>query len=209
MDMNAVEDKSSPCVAAAQGDADGAGFAALKRRHRIEQMGEAGRTCGQQGLDGIVRGGRMTDADGHAGIAKRLYVCWRGLFRRKRYNHWKRPLLRQQAHVIGIERTKKPLRVDAASLRRQPGAFEVKAEQSRHGFAHAALNCRDCSSHLAAIVGDQRRHDRGDAELGMRVGDCLQCLDRRGVVEHCAAAAIDLDIDEPRGEKPLKQGCAR
>ena len=49
-------------------------------------------------------------------------------------------------------------------------------------------------------VGDQRRQQRGGAEGRMRPADRLDALDIWMIVEHDAAAAIDLQVDKAGGE---------
>ena len=85
-----------------------------------------------------------------------------------------------------------------------PDGCRARRDRSA-GLAHG----RDRGLHLLARVGDQRRQQRGRAELAVRGNDGARCRRRLGaIVEQHIAAAIDLHVDEARARamrRPAKR----
>ena len=74
--------------------------------------------------------------------------------------------------------------------------LEMQAEKAGHAPVGGLDAGADGRRRDLRRVGDQRRQERRRAELRMRLADRLDALERGPVVEHDAAAAIDLQVDE-------------
>ena len=55
---------------------------------------------------------------------------------------------------------------------------------------------------LFGRVGDQSWQDRQRSERGVRRSDALQGLNVRGIIEHDATSAIQLQVDKSRCQNP-------
>ena len=82
-------------------------------------------------------------------------------------------------------------------------AFEVDAEQSGHTGVKRVPRRGDGFGHCLPRVGDQRRQEAGRAEWPVGRADRGDALDRPGFVEKDAAAAVHLEVDEPRRDQPF------
>src|SRR5688572_10446784 len=78
--------------------------------------------------------------------------------------------------------------------------FEMQPGEARHLLARRLDAGRDHSPGDLGGIRDQRRQTRSAAEGRMRPADRLDSLDIRMIVEHDAAAAIDLRVDEAGGK---------
>ena len=78
--------------------------------------------------------------------------------------------------------------------------LEMNAENARRCLASPPHRARCACCHLLVRIGDQRRQERGRAELAVRRNDRRDRFGRRVVVEQHVAAAIDLNVDEARSE---------
>ena len=66
------------------------------------------------------------------------------------------------------------------------------------------------ASHPIARIGDQCRQARRGAKTAVRPGDGAHALGRRPIVEQDAAAAVDLQIDEPGSQRRAgRKACLR
>src|SRR5215208_4594163 len=88
--------------------------------------------------------------------------------------------------------------MDARTLRTDEGAFQVQAENAVTAGDGAGRS--DRGPHLLARVGDQGWQARRRAEAAVRPGDGAHAVGRWLFVEENAAAAVDLEIDEARGQ---------
>ena len=83
--------------------------------------------------------------------------------------------------------------------RTDEGPLKVQPENA----VPARRRARRCNRrpHLLARIGDQGRQARRRAGAAVRPGDGAHAVGRRLVVEENAPAAVDLQIDEARGEE--------
>ena len=88
--------------------------------------------------------------------------------------------------------------MDARTARTDERPFQVQAEDAVP--AGDGTRRRDRAPHLLAGVGDQGRQARGRAKAAVRPGDFAHAVRGRPIVEEHAAPAIDLQIDEARGQ---------
>ena len=77
------------------------------------------------------------------------------------------------------------------------GTFEVNAENPRHGLIERPPHRFNRPDHVVAWAGNEGRQESGSAEGAMGPADCGNGRRCRRVVEHHAAAAVDLEVDEP------------
>ena len=89
--------------------------------------------------------------------------------------------------------------VDARTLRTDERPFQVQAENPVAAADGASR--RDGGPHLLARIGDQGRQARRRAKAAVRAGNGAHAVGGRLIVEQNAAAAIDLQIDEARGQE--------
>ncbi len=88
---------------------------------------------------------------------------------------------------------------------RQVRAFEVQPEQPRHAFGQRLAGGGDGGAGDLGRIGDQRGQERGGAAGRMALADRADGLDAGGVVQHHAAATIDLKIDKTRRDQPARE----
>ena len=81
------------------------------------------------------------------------------------------------------------------------GAFEVKAEEAGHRRLARGKAGGDGPFRDLAIVGDQRRQERGRTDAGMGGADGADAFEIWLLVEQHAATAIDLQVDEAGDER--------
>ena len=99
-------------------------------------------------------------------------------------------------------------RVDTRAPRTDERPFQVQPENAVP--ARAGARRRDRAPHLLAGVGDQSRQARGRAKAAVRPGNFTHAVRGRPIVEQHPAPAIDLQIDEARGEdRPGRQAHPR
>ena len=97
-------------------------------------------------------------------------------------------------------RLRDPIRpVDPRTPRTDERPFQMQAEDAIPTADRASR--RDGRPHLLAGVGDQGRQARRGAKAAVRPGDGAHALGRRLIVEENAASAVDLQIDEARGQE--------
>ncbi len=108
---------------------------------------------------------------------------------------------------VGCVRDAEHRGVVHAGLARARGTAPRGECRARRGCVRAAwLRRGKRGAHLGGRVADQRRQQRGRAEAPVRRSDGGDRLGRRRVVEKHVAAAVHLDVDEPRREpRSLRQ----
>ena len=89
--------------------------------------------------------------------------------------------------------------VNARTPRTDERPFQVQTEDAVAAADRASR--RDGGPHLLARIGDQGRQARRRAKATVRPGNGAHAVGRRLIVEENAAAAVDLQIDEARGQE--------
>ena len=83
--------------------------------------------------------------------------------------------------------------------------LEVDAEHSRLARVHRLAHGRNRPRHVGARARDEGREEARGAEGAMGATDRRDRCRRRCVVEHHAPAAVDLEVDEPGGERAARE----
>ena len=167
-------------------------------------MGHSGCAIGDGPQNNGSRGLAVPDRNPHASGSQRPDKSRRHAFRRQR-DH--RPAGAYQfAQPLQVART--GLRdaigpVDARTLRTEEGTLQVQAEDSLAASDRA--RGRNRGLHLLARIADQRRQTRRGAGASVRAGNRAHGFGGRLIVEKNATAAIDLQIDEARGQERARR----
>ncbi len=154
----------------------------------------------------VVGGVAVAEGDDHAGIGETADQPGRRLLggdghqqRADARARRDQPLgigLVERAHELGAMR--------ALARGREMRAFEMQADDAGDGRDRRRRGV-DRADGVGIGRGDQRRQQRGGAEAAMRVGDAGDPPGIERVVEHHAAAAIHLQVDEARREDAAVQ----
>ncbi|MNZ65913.1 hypothetical protein D3C78_841140 [compost metagenome] len=200
IDMETVGDQPAIQLAVRKCRSHQPRLAVAERAHGVEEMchhGCTGLGIGRRHAEARIG---MAETDDDAGLAQRRNLLLGYVFRGDGCQHeWKLRLAARQNRKIG--------RFHLSDQRRIMGAlacdgkmrpFEMQAEKAGHpslvgddaGFGGSGGNVRP--------VGDECDHQRRGAELRMGRADAGNAFHIRLIVEHHAAAAIDLEVDEAR-----------
>ncbi len=166
--------------------------------HGVEKMGDTPRAGVEACLRRLAGAIGMANADGDAGFAQFAYLLCGDLLGRHRYQQRAdRFLGRNEALSTSLvfDRAHELGKMRALARRRQMRTFEM---QTRYAAVRLDRFLRRLDRRRGRVrrVGDQRRQQRGRTIGPMTIGDHVHGGCGRLVVEHSAAAAIHLRIDE-------------
>ncbi|CUX23287.1 hypothetical protein AGR7B_Cc270066 [Agrobacterium deltaense RV3] len=198
IDMEAVSDQPAIQLAVRKCRPHQSRLAMAERAHSVEEMCHHGCACLGIGRRDAKAHIGMAEADDDAGFVQRCDLRFGYVFRGDGCQHEGK--LRLAAH-----QNRKIGRFHLSDQRRIMGAlacdgkmrpFEVQAEKAGHpclvggdaGFGGFGCDIRP--------VGDECDHQRCGTELRMGRADAGDAFHIRLVIEHHAAAAIDLKVDE-------------
>ena len=186
---------------------DNARGACTKRRHRIEQMRNAG--CALR--DGLHDngGGRLAvpDRNPHACRGQRHDKARWNAFRRQRHQRTAGSGKLAQLLQVARSRLHDPVgTVHTRALRADERAFQMQA-QNAVAAGHRTRR-RNRTAHLLTRIGDQSRQAGGGAVAAVRPGNRAHAVGRRLIVEQDAATAIHLQVYEA-GRHENARGNAR
>ena len=203
--MGAIGNDAAGEAVAGERRAGRARLPVAERAHGVEQVGDAGeplphRRVNRVGIGLAVAGGDDDAARGEGGDIGRRHTL-----RRQRHQDPARAERGEQVDVARGEWPDRPRIVRPAARGVDVGPFEVDAEHARLAQVHRLAHRGDGPRHVGACAGDEGRKKSRCAEGTMGPADrCDRCC-RRRLVEHRAAAAIDLQVDEPGGERAARE----
>ena len=205
MHVDAIGDDAAGEAVAGERRAGRARLPVAERAHGIEQVGDAGepvrhRRVHRVGVGLAVTGGDDDAARGERGDIRRCHAlrcqCHQGATGGERG---------EQVDVALGWRPDRPRVMRPAARGVDVRPFEVDAEDSRLARVHRLAHRRDRPRHVGARAGDEGREEARGAEGAMGATDRRDRCRRRRVVEHHAAAAVDLEVDEPGGERAARE----
>ena len=161
-------------------------------------MGDAPRPGSLVGDAGLVIRIGMAEGHQHAGFGQAVDLSPGHVLGCDRHHQERQaPGGLDQQREVGIGHRPDQRRImRALAGERQVRAFEVQPADPRHALCDRRRHRRDGGAAVLGRVGDEGGQDGAGAEPGMGRGHDRQRLGRGRVVEHHAAAAIDLEVDE-------------
>ena len=196
-DVVAIDDQSAPAVPVLQRCPYHAGFATIQRRHRVEEMGEAGNAGVQRRSHLFVIRVGMAGADDSAPRPQVRNDLWRSLLRRKRDQCSSVLQARHQFDVLFLEFAELRLVMHTLAIGAEERPFQVNAGDPRNARLDRSVDGGNGRGHLFQFVADQGRKQRRGAKLRVRSGYLADRLHSGISIEQLPSPAIDLHVNEP------------
>ena len=198
MDMDAIGDDAGVETACVDRRAGQPRLAIADLAHGVEEVRDDRRAGLGEGRRSGIAGVGMAEADDGAGLGQRHDAARLDGFGRDRGEQDRQiPARRDQRRLVGVGHRPNEDRIMGTLARDgKMRPFEMQAEKTGHFFPGGPGAGGDGHGGDRRRVGDQRRQQRRGAERRMCPADGFDRGDVGMVVEHDAAAAIDLDVDE-------------